>query len=375
MSITRAELEINMKEDARRAWEKIKNTVKHYATYGLMAIGLSSGLSGELPASVNNYTQKMQNNQQKLENRIKIKEIKAQQKQQGMSEKKREVGRTYTNWREAASRKYKAPWQKEDINEKAESIYQQNRGEKIDGSISVQELMDKVGVTKADIQAVIDKNPEMLMEISGGEINRKLAQAANKARYDGTRGKCTLGVQTMFANAGMGEINAANNPNWPPKERGAEGSNSACNMHIVLERSGEFTTVHIPNKAYSRRGSTEDKSKENQEMNDFIERLASGTPISIDNKVDEYRGRALPTNNQGIIHGHTGIINDRHNLACDFEQINGVNFGRYGKNVNISIAKDSGMSKDLAKECIKAKLEREQRVAQQEQQKMAYLGR
>ena len=96
-------------------------------------------------------------------------------------------------------------------------------------------------------------------------------------------------------------------------------------------------------------------------MNDFIRRLPPGTTISIDNRVDEFSGRRLPKDNQGIIHGHTCVINNRHNPACDYEQRNGVNFNRYGQKVNISLSKDMEASQKLAELCIEAKLTREQK--------------
>ena len=156
-------------------------------------------------------------------------------------------------------------------------------------------------------------------------------------------------------------ILSGNNPDWPQKEPGAGRSNSGCNVYIPLEKSGLFTTVSIENKAYSRVGRKENKTAENQEMNDFIRRLPPGTTISIDNRVDEFSGRRLPKDNQGIIHGHTCVINNRHNPACDYEQRNGVNFNRYGPKVNISLSKDMEASQKFAELCIEAKLTREQK--------------
>ncbi len=371
MSDTRLELKNKMKEDAKRAWQTIKDVFNRYSKYGVVALGLAAG-SAMSSDDASKYAESLKSGNQKLENKLKIREVKAQT--QSLSPLKPAANiQSNIKWEDAL---LQTSWLKDDISSKVEEIYASNLGDNMTGNISVQDLFSKVGVTKADIQSVIDKNPEMLKHMSGGEINRKLARAANHIENE-TKGKCTQGVQMIFAKAGMGDLVSGSNPNWPEKERGAGNSNSGCNVHIVLEKGGEFTTVHVANQAYTRRINKDEAQEKNQQMNEFIRDLPPGTPISIDNRVDEFQGRRLPQDNQGIIHGHTGVINNRHNMACDFEQVNGVNFSRYGQNVNISIAKDMELSRDFAKACIKAKLEREQRVAQngQQQKKMAYLGR
>ena len=376
MSDTRSELKNKMKEDAKRAWQTIKDVFNRYSQYGVVALGLVTGVTLGADESSTQYAKSLSKGNQKLENKLKIKEVKQQSVMMSplRQEKNAQID---ISWSQIMPQTNEVPWQKKSTKEQAEEIYQEKVKDNIVGNISVQDLFDSIGVTKADIQSVVDKDPSILTQMYAGDINKRLEKAADQVRYDGSRGKCTYGVQQSFCKAGIGEELDGNSPNWPEKERGAGGSNSGCNVHIALERGGLFTTVHIENKAYSRRGKAQDKNKENQEMNEFIQRLPGGTTLSIDNKVDEYQGLRLPKDNQGIIHGHTGIINSRHNLACDFEQINGVNFSRYGKQVNISIAKDMKFSPEFGKRCIEAKLDREQRVAQAEKQqkKMAYLGR
>ena len=48
-------------------------------------------------------------------------------------------------------------------------------GTTVTGNLPLAELMQKTGVTKTDIQAVVDNNPALLYELSPGETNRKLA--------------------------------------------------------------------------------------------------------------------------------------------------------------------------------------------------------
>ena len=358
MSDTRLELKNKMKEDAKRAWQTIKDVFNRYSKYGVVALGLAAG-SAMSSDDASKYAESLKSGNQKLENKLKIREVKAQT--QSLSPLKPAANiQSNIKWEDAL---LQTSWLKDDISSKVEEIYASNLGDNMTGNISVQDLFSKVGVTKADIQSVIDKNPEMLKHMSGGEINRKLARAANHIENE-TKGKCTQGVQMIFAKAGMGDLVSGSNPNWPEKERGAGNSNSGCNVHIVLEKGGEFTTVHVANQAYTRRINKDEAQEKNQQMNEFIRDLPPGTPISIDNRVDEFQGRKLPQDNQGIIHGHTGVINNRHNVACDFEQVNGVNFSRYGQYVNISIAKDMELSRDFANAFIKAKLEREQRLEQ-----------
>ena len=232
MSDTRLELKNKMKEDAKRAWQTIKDVFNRYSKYGVVALGLATG-SVMSSDDVSKYTEGLKSGNQKLENKLKIKEVKAQT--QSLSPLRPESNiQSNIKWEDAVQQ---TTWLKEDIGSKVEEIYASNLGDNMTGNISVQDLFSKVGVTKADIQSVIDKNPEMLKQMSGGEINRKLARAANHIENE-TKGKCTQGLQMIFAKAGMGEMVSGSNPNWPEKERGAGNSNSGCNVHIVLEKGG-----------------------------------------------------------------------------------------------------------------------------------------
>ena len=109
------------------------------------------------------------------------------------------------------------PWAEENVQQKAAEICRRAMGTTVTGNLPLAELMQKTGVTKTDIQAVVDNNPALLYELSPGETNRKLARAAGNIK-DETVGKCTLGVQNIFGRAGMGEILSGNNPDWPQKE-------------------------------------------------------------------------------------------------------------------------------------------------------------
>ncbi len=357
-----------MVDDAQKAWQKISDLASRYGKYGAMTLGLmpignlsSTTVKSEQLAS---YIVQLEQNEEKLEQKL------SQRDSSNIKTPLRAQNKVYTDWNNVSSEpawiKVKEPSTKEKAKEKSEKMVEG----KVIPQMTIEELMSQGGITKADIQAVINENPSMLHEFTGGETNRKLAKAANNIK-DPTVGKCTKGVQNIYCKAGMGDMIAANNPNWPAKERGAQGSNSACNLYIPLERSGEFITVTVENKAYKRGVGYSINSKENKEMNDFVRSLPTGTTICIDNKADEFIGRKMPTDNQGWIHGHTGVINERHNMACDFEQVNGVNFGRYGQEVKISLAKDVTVNEDFITKCMEKKLEREQKLTQIEQNKIA----
>ena len=367
MSVSREDIKKGMKQDAAAAWAKIKKLAGRWWVYGAVALGVG-GSSAPLPEQnaslgASPFEQSLNEGSRRLENKLKISEMKkrAEAEKQFVSPLRPHAEeQTFADWNMIAGNLQEIPCADENVQQKAAEICRRAMGTTVTGNLPLAELMQKTGVTKTDIQAVVDNNPALLYELSPGETNRKLARAAGNIK-DETVGKCTLGVQNIFGRAGMGEILSGNNPDWPQKEPGAGRSNSGCNVYIPLEKSGLFTTVSIENKAYSRVGRKENKTAENQEMNDFIRRLPPGTTISIDNRVDEFSGRRLPKDNQGIIHGHTCVINNRHNPACDYEQRNGVNFNRYGPKVNISLSKDMEASQKFAELCIEAKLTREQK--------------
>ena len=366
------ELKQEMIADAQQAWQTIKDLVSRYGKYGALALGLmpngkiSSTIA--MPEVVVDYAAQLEKNEEKLEGRLSKKES---QDKEDIKSPLRPENKLYMDWNKVAPIQHEWQTAKEEApKDIAQENYEKITANQIVPRMTIEEFMTQCGVTKADMQAVVKENPEMLHDMVGGETNKKLAKAASNIK-DPTVGKCAKGVQEIYGRAGMGEMVAANNPNWPEKERGAKGSNSACNLYIPLEKSGEFVTVTIENEAYKRGAGYSLTSKQNKDMNDFVRKLPVGTTICIDNKADEFVGRKMPTDNQGWIHGHTGVVNNRHNIACDFEQVNGVNFGRYGPEVKISLAKDVTVNEEFMLKCLEKKKEREQRTAQIEQSKIA----
>lgn len=86
----------------------------------------------------------------------------------------------FVDWNEVAGNLREIPWAEENTQQKAAEIYRQAMGASVTGNMPLAELMQKTGVTKADIQAVVDNNPALLHELSPGETNRKLARAARQ---------------------------------------------------------------------------------------------------------------------------------------------------------------------------------------------------
>ncbi len=365
------ELKQEMIADAQQAWQTIKDLVSRYGKYGALVLGLMpEGKISSISANsevLKDYASQLEKSEQKLTEKLTIKENSLKE---DIKTPLRPENRIYMDWNNVSAKPEWIKETKESVEQEAKNIYKDMTSGQVVPHVTIEDLMSQCGVSKSDMQAVIKENPEMLHDFIGGDINKKLAEAASDIK-DPTVGKCTRGVQNTFCGAGMGEMVDANNPNWPAKERGANGSNSACNLYIPLEKSGKFVTVTIENEAYKRGAGYSITSEQNKKMNDFIRKLPTGTTICIDNKADEFIGRKMPTNNQGWIHGHTGVINKRHNLACDFEQVNGVNFGRYGPEVKISLAKDMTVNEDFITKCLVKKKEREQRTSQIEQSKVA----
>ena len=248
--------------------------------------------------------------------------------------------------------------------EKAKKAYDKAFGARISGEVSLDELMKQTGVTQADIQAVFKQNPEIVREMGGGKTNQALARAAS--RVSGScQGGCLGGVQTIYANVSKekADIVSAQDGAWPKKIPQAGNYNSACNVYIPLEKSGQYITLTYPNKAYHK----QETSKEAEAMKEFNKSLPAGTTVCLDNDIpDGYRGKAGL--NESEIHGHTWVLDNTKASCSDGRQEDGPKFSRYGKNMHISIAKDNYISKDLALKLIKQKQAREAALAQAKQQ-------
>ena len=346
MSGDRSELKKSLKEDALEVWNKLKEAVSRYGKYGMLALGLTANMSStavsEQDSSHKQYIQKMNDRGKYFDNRLTVHELKTQT-----------AGHHNDNIISPLS-------ENASLKKEAENIYKQTLGDNISGKVSVKELMDRAGVTAADIQAVVDQNPEMAFSFEPGQTGRAIERAAR--RIQGLpQGKCLSGMQTIVANSGIGIDIGRNNPDWPEAEPGAGKSNSACNVSIPLEKSGKFITVSIDNEAYQKRPF----SPEYQKMQELNRKIPGGTIVSIDNKMpDEISGRRYRTSSE--THGHTWTPRGNGEFASDGVE-RSIHFHNYGEKVHLSYATDCGISEEMAIKCIEQaqiRKQKEQQLAQ-----------
>ena len=368
MSGDRSELKKSLKEDALEVWNKLKEAVSRYGKYGMLALGLTANMSStavsEQDSSHKQYIQKMNDRGKYFDNRLTVHELKTQtaghHNDNIISPLRPADEQTFTDWNKIAENFNTAPWLEKDTKKEAENIYKQTLGDNISGKVSVKELMDRAGVTAADIQAVVDQNPEMAFSFEPGQTGRAIERAAR--RIQGLpQGKCLSGMQTIVANSGIGIDIGRNNPDWPEAEPGAGKSNSACNVSIPLEKSGKFITVSIDNEAYQKRPF----SPEYQKMQELNRKIPGGTIVSIDNKMpDEISGRRYRTSSE--THGHTWTPRGNGEFASDGVE-RSIHFHNYGEKVHLSYATDCGISEEMAIKCIEQaqiRKQKEQQLAQ-----------
>ncbi len=364
MSGERSELKQSLKEDASKIWNKIKDAAVRYGKYGLAALGLTANVSvisvAEQSPEHKQYVQEMNNRGRRFENRLKIHELNQKQNSVNLQNaKSADDERIFVDWDKVAGQVFQAPWLKNNPKQEALDIYNEAVGDNFSGQMSIQDLLEKTGVTKADIQAVVDQNPEMAFCFTPGEKGKAIYNAAR--RITGLpQGKCLSGMQAIVANSGIGVDIGRNNPDWPKTEIGAGRSNSACNISIPLEKSGQFITVELNNEAYQKKT----LSPEYRKMQELNSKIPIGTIVSIDNKLpDEVSGRRARTNSEK--HGHTWTSRGNGEYASDGVERN-IHFSNYGKKMYLSYASDCSVPKEMALKCIE-----QAQIRQQKEQQLA----
>ena len=340
----REELKKQLKEDAQKTWDFLKQGVKTISKYGLLAIALNSpytSSSQELQEIKDDYRTSLENHK-KLENKLSLtsnytinyEEIfnyldYITQKEEKTPEKRAEE--TYTNI--------------------VDTI-------RVDNNITIQELIDGCGVTTEDIQQVFSKEKELLKEVIPGKVAKSIAKSADKV--SGTNnGRCLYGAQMIFQKAGLGKILDGSNPDWNGTKLKGCSNNSACKAYIPLEKSGKFINVVLQNTAYNKAKNSE----EDKELKAFCKTLPAGSIIINDNKIaDEHLGRRyVELSNRygdgGAIHGHI-TIKDNHGLYKEEGVALAPNFSNYGKDFRVSLSADSTLPKELTIKLLTAKEQR-----------------
>ena len=330
-----------LKEDAKRAYIAFISGVKKACVYTMLVLNVGSIAPKEetkLNAVKDEYKQTLQG-QERLEARIDARNL-------------------------MFSQNIYSPYFTLSAEEKANLAYNEIARETLSENVSLESMIEKVGVSKEDVQTLISQNPEMLSQLIPGKTNISLAKASDKVKGGG-EGHCLGGVQAIFDNAGFTGILSGETAQWPDKIRGCR-SNSACNAYYPLEKSGKFITVSIANKAYN----SNTWSDKNKEMRSFVSDFPAGTIIITENKIaDEYQGRSYRDlekmyGSGGGIHGHIAIKSNTGSYNSDIREISGPNFSKYGENVLISLPKDIQFTREQAKELIKISQERQEKVAQ-----------
>ena len=328
-----------LKEDAKRAWDFIETCATNIGKYGLLVLSLYSDGSESQQKFEPIKEQQIRNeiNVAKLDKKLQVVDLK--------DDKGFIWDDTLNNMSYLTM--------SQNIDERVDDIYKSTFGAKIDGKINISELMEKTGVKVEDMQIVVNENKDILTKLEPGNISSRLAKAADRVKGELNQ-NCLFGVQNIFMNAGYGNYLDGSNGLWP-KKIGNGPYNSACNTNKTLEKTGEFITLSVENKACN----TSIQSTENKEMKEFCRGLPAGTIVVCDNKLpDQIEGRSYESlvrqyGKGGSIHGHVAVKANNGSFKSDGIEPSGPNFARYGENVSFSIPTDMRIPKDVAYAFIK----------------------
>lgn len=257
---------------------------------------------------------------------------------------------------------------------KANETYEKLMSGKIAGELTFDELAKNAGVSKADLQALINKQQSieakgnLIASINPGKTRQAFAHQADKVR-GACHGDCLSGVQRMavgvYGSDAKSPINGMRRE-WKTDVERAKGdsANSACNAHVLFDKCGEGLTVTVPNLAYGERPD----SKGNARMKAFNRDLPSGTVASTSHKRNT-KGYAT---NQSALHGHIWVKDNKGNSCSDGVQKDGPkDFNAYGPEVYVTLFKDDYIPKELALDLIKQAQQRQEMEQQRKQAKVA----
>lgn len=245
--------------------------------------------------------------------------------------------------------------------ETPEEVYKKVCGNQSKGDPSLEDLMKKANVTRADLQAVLaeekslDAKAKMIKSMTPGKRNRLMANEADKTE-GACHGNCLSGVQRMeegvAAKEGVEPRIGKYDPEWNKYTKNGD-ENGACHAHYVYDSHGDHVTVSVPNLACNKR----DGSPENEQMKAFNRQLPAGTIASTANKEDEaLRGTA----NLSAKFGHIWVKDNKGNSCSDGVQPDGPkDYNRYGDKMYVTLSKDVSVPKELALRLIAKAQERE----------------
>ena len=319
-----------LKEDAQKAYEWIKDKVITGGTYMLMTLGV---LSSEATSNVN--------------------------------ESKDNFDR-HVDRREVTHNPQNLNFIPGPLLDRTEHYVQQmynNLEKNEDNTVSLSTLMEKGKVTPEDLQAVFSENKELLFQLQPGRTNEQYATAAVINSNKGCAGGCLSGIQKMsYMVEGNNRILDKYSNNW--KGVGADGEKrSACDAYLALENSGLYTTITLPNLAYKGHYGCE----ETDTMRNFNSQLPIGTLVCIDARyTDEERG--YRDTGDGQTHGHIWTLDKQHRTISDGLEPNGPSFHNYGENIHISLSHDIKVPPEVAHKVLEHSMNRMQQEIEQELQ-------
>lgn len=264
--------------------------------------------------------------------------------------------------------------QKLSADKKAEEAYNKAATGKISGDITFDELAKATGVTKADLQTLINQQKtiegkgKLIASINPGRTRQAFAHQADRTR-GACHGDCLSGVQRMavgvYGSDAKSPINGMRKE-WKtdvPRAKG-DNANSACNAHILFDKCANGLTVTVPNLAYGERAG----SKGNTRMKAFNRDLPSGTVASTSHKRNA-KGYAP---NQSALHGHIWVKDNKGNSCSDGVQKDGPkDFNAYGPEVYVTLFEDDYIPKELALDLIKQAQQRQELAQQKKQTRVA----
>ena len=257
---------------------------------------------------------------------------------------------------------------------KAQETYDKLVAGKVSGDLTFDELAKRAGVTRADLQALINKQPtveakgNLIASINPGKTRQAFAHQADKVR-GACHGDCLSGVQRMavgvYGSDAKSPINGMRKE-WKtdvPRAKG-DNANSACNAHVLFDNCGNGMTLTVPNLAYGERAG----SQGNKRMKAFNQALPSGTVASTSHKRNA-KGYAA---NQSALHGHIWVKDNKGNSCSDGVQKDGPkDFNAYGPDVYVTLFKDDYVPQELALDLIKQAQQRQEATQQKKQTRVA----
>lgn len=315
--------------------------------------------------------QNMASRQQKLDTKTKTKETKVRAATK--SNIGTEFGFASAGNKDAASKSWKYPaWRPQTPEEKALETYEKISANNYTGALTFDELAEKAGVTKADLQALLNKKRtldakgELIASIVPGRTRDAFAKEAEEVEGK-CGGKCLTGVQEMavgvYGSDEASPINGARKE-WKTDVEKAKGdnANSACNAHVLFDAQGGGITLTVPNLAFGQRAG----SKQDKQMKAFNDKLPGGTIASTAHNRNS-KGYAP---NKSALHGHIWVKDNHGNSCSDGVQKNGPkDFNAYGSKVYVTLFKDDYFPKDLALQLIQQAQQRQELEQQQLKEK------